>query len=322
MSAGWSLTESDPSVFSAILWELGVKGVEVEELYGLDAALLEDLQPQAFIFLFKYLGGERAPARAGRQDTNFRGYFAHQVIENACGTLAILNATMNLNLTQLGPELSNLKDFSSQLDPQTKGEVLTNSEVLRQVHNSFARSDPFQLDEARPATEDDDVYHFIVYLPIDGHLYELDGLQPWPLDHGAVDASRWTDKAKEVIQARIATYPANELHFNLMAICEDRLANLQSRIDALQAVQGSAVDTSRSDASLDLAHLQSQLSDEQAKRQRWAFDNALRRHNHVGLVHALLEQLAKAGQLSAEIEQAKAKANEQRERRRAAQKAS
>lgn len=67
-SGGWSLTESgqshstplhphqqsadarspnfhpDPGVFTGLLHELGVKGLEVEELYGLDADLLRELQ--------------------------------------------------------------------------------------------------------------------------------------------------------------------------------------------------------------------------------------------------------------------------------------
>lgn len=29
-----------------------------------------------------------------------------------------------------------------------------------------------------------DAFHFVSYVPINGHLFELDGLRPYPLDHG------------------------------------------------------------------------------------------------------------------------------------------
>jgi ubiquitin carboxyl-terminal hydrolase L5 len=55
----------------------------------------------------------------------------------------------------------------------------------------------------------EDAYHFVVYIPLMGSLYELDGLKEWPLEHGAYEegGEGWVAKAREVIESRIATYP-------------------------------------------------------------------------------------------------------------------
>ena len=118
------------------------------------------------------------------------------------------------------------------------------------------------------ATEADDVYHFIAYAPINGILYELDGLQPAPISHGHCDFHEFPDKVIPVLHRRIERYPAQEIRFNLLAVVQDL------RIPARQL------------GDHDL------LYREEQKRSAWQWENALRRHNFVGFTGELLKGVA------------------------------
>lgn len=149
------------------------------------------------------------------------------------------------------------------------------------AHNSFARSDPFEhTRDPDDEREKEDAYHFIAYIPIEGELYELDGLKRTPISHGPLPKDApWTDAAKTVIENRIASYGGSEINFNLMAICADQLGVIQKQIEAVKAIQGSAAsgDTATNlaeDSQHELYDLQSRLQEELAKRERWAVSSA------------------------------------------------
>ncbi|KAK3063675.1 hypothetical protein LTS18_013652, partial [Coniosporium uncinatum] len=151
-----------------------------------------------------------------------------------------------------------------------RGEALSNSELIRTVHNSFARSSPFIDETQRLATEDDDVYHFIAYTSLNGKLYELDGLQPAPISHGDCTFEEFPDKVIPVLQRRIERYPAHEIRFNLLAMVRDL------RIRAREIGD------------------QDWLYREEEKRTAWQWENALRRHNFVGFVGELMKGVVRA----------------------------
>jgi len=150
-------------------------------------------------------------------------------------------------------------------DQQLRGEALSNSELIRDVHNSFARSSPFIDDAQRLATEEDDVYHFIAYTPINDKLYELDGLQPAPISHGDCTFDEFPDKVIPVLRRRIERYPPNEIRFNLLAMVQDLRLRAKETGD------------------------QDWLYREEQKRNAWQWENALRRHNFVGFIGEVLK---------------------------------
>lgn len=52
--------------------------------------------------------------------------------------------------------------------------------------------------------QDEEVYHFVVYMPIMGRVYELDGLRDGPIDLGPIIPEQdWIEVVQPIIMKRM-----------------------------------------------------------------------------------------------------------------------
>jgi ubiquitin carboxyl-terminal hydrolase L5 len=324
--SNWCLIESDPGVFTELFQKIGVKNAQVEELICLEDDFLYQIQP-IFGLIFCFKMAEEKEKREVLKEYDPSLFYAEQVINNACATQAILSILMNCPHVDVGEELGNLKNFTVGMSAKDIGYTLGNSDTIREAHNSFARQEPFDIEERR-ATKDDDVFHFISYVPFNGKLYELDGLQGGPIELADVDEETWLPIAREEINKRIANYEAKEVRFNLLAVTGDLLNKYETEIKEsklkvkhLSAELGKAFEGEvegeltqeqkdslpsdnegkeklLSDLQNGLYELEDKRKEEQEKRDKWARENQRRRHNYVPLVLEMLKVMSEKKMLT------------------------
>ncbi|KAI8040786.1 ubiquitin carboxyl-terminal hydrolase isozyme L5 [Drosophila gunungcola] len=315
-AGNWCLIESDPGVFTELIREFGCDGAQVEEIWSLDSESFKNLEPiHGLIFLFKWVQEDEPAGKVVMDRENI--FFAKQVINNACATQAILSLLMNLDHEdiKLGETLTNFKEFCQCFDPYNKGLTLSNASQIRTVHNSFARQTLFELD-MKNQNKDEDVYHFVGYMPIGGRLYELDGLREGPIDLGEIKPEQnWIDVMRPIIEKRMQRYSDGEIHFNLMALISDRQRIYEQQIEKLLNPAPDAMDTEE-DRQTEISSLRTYIQYEIQKKKRYKVENVRRKHNYLPFIVELLKMLGNMGQLMPIYEKAKQRALEREQAQR------
>lgn len=248
LTEGWLELESDPGLFSLLLEDFGVKGVQVEEIYDLNKPL--DGPVYGFIFLFRWIEERRSRRKVVEQTEIFvkdeevvnNIFFAQQMVPNSCATHALISILLNCPSIHLGDTLSRLKAHTHGMSPENKGWAIGNTPELACAHNSHAMPQAKQrrLDKGSGVSTGrvtGEAFHFVSFVPINGRLYELDGLKPFPIDHGLMSGGDWTEKFRSIMSERLGIAAGEQYHdirFNLMAVVPDRRLAITHKLKMLK----------------------------------------------------------------------------------------
>ena len=225
----WSPIENNPGLFTQLIKNIGVKGVQVEEILSYDFFENITIPIYGLIFISKYTKNiSYTPNILPNWDKDI--FFSKQLYQNSNAIQSILEILLNNdNIIDIGPNLKELKSSMGEMDPLTRGLTVSNCEYLKQEQFKLNNNIQNGLNK-----NDEDVYHFITYINYKNAIYELDGLQEGPiLIENNVSFDDWIKKVKPFLMEKINYYSNNEIEFNLMALIPDKLEQLSNNKNVL-----------------------------------------------------------------------------------------
>ena len=219
----WYPIENNPSILTQLIKNIGVKGIQVEEILSLES--LENLNTPIYglIFLSKYIENKSyTPNILSTWDKDL--FFSKQIIENVNAIQSLLAIIFNNDdKIDLSPDLKELKLSMNEMNPITKGLTITNCEKIKNEQNKLI-SLTNDLNK-----NDEDVYHFVTIINFKKNVYELDGLQEGPiLLEQDVEFNNWTKTIKNILIEKINFFSNNEIKFNLFVLIPDKLEQLNN----------------------------------------------------------------------------------------------
>ncbi|KDQ06648.1 hypothetical protein BOTBODRAFT_39452 [Botryobasidium botryosum FD-172 SS1] len=242
-SSKWIPLESNPDVMNAWAEKLGLatKVSRFNDVYGLDPDLLA-LVPQpskAVLLVFPLTEKIDKERRESDEKIQREGqkapidptiFFIKQTIDNACGTIGLLHALGNADVT-IKPMSPLAKFFEQCADetPDKRALILEHTKLFTSAHVEAATQGQTSI----PADLDTDL-HFVTFVvapdptaPIDDgddtrnqfekRIIELDGRRSGPVDHGPTkDETFLKDVAKIVREEFIGT--SVSLEFGMISL--------------------------------------------------------------------------------------------------------
>ncbi|KAL8207446.1 UNVERIFIED_CONTAM: Ubiquitin carboxyl-terminal hydrolase isozyme L1 [Gekko kuhli] len=220
----WQPMEINPEMLNKVLSRLGVSpGWRFVDVLGFEEDSLNSVpNPSCAMLLLFPLTAQHENFRKKQieelkgEEVSPKVYFLKQTASNSCGTIGLVHAVANNQDKISFDKGSALKEFlnaTADLSPDERAKRLENNKAIQEAHNAVAQ-------EGQCRVEDDKVnFHFILFATVDGHLYELDGRLPFPINHGASSDGALL-KASAKICRQFTEREQGEVRFSAVALCK------------------------------------------------------------------------------------------------------
>ncbi|KAG2135640.1 hypothetical protein BD769DRAFT_1441269 [Suillus cothurnatus] len=233
----WIPLESNPDVFNSWAESAGLveSQAQFEDIYGLDPELLGMVSkgvkavtllfPSSGIIAQKRKEEDEKIAAQGQYPIDPTIFWMKQTIVNACGTMGLLQALINSDVT-FSPEspLARFIDECKDKTPLERVKILEETTLFEQIHTSAATSGQTMV------PEDLDTYlHFTCFVKAPDasaresetqargwRVIELDGARNGPIDRGEC-TNLLQDVARFVKEHYIKE--SKSVNFSMMALC-------------------------------------------------------------------------------------------------------
>ncbi|KAJ6576285.1 hypothetical protein B0H10DRAFT_2199126 [Mycena sp. CBHHK59/15] len=224
--------------FTSLARKLGIRGVELIELFDIEPDGVAHLTLRGHMFCF--LWHKDAHCACDFADpVAERVWFANQLSGDACALLALLNIVFNC------PDVNRGMEFRREMEGMSLWPAdlcaalnaimtltLDNAEHTKELPPPGKRTTGSKPKKEEPSVESGEAYHFIGYIPAHGKVRELDGLKSGPLEVGDLggetsDAGQknWMDVVHPAICSKMCKYGGNteygdNIRFSLLALVD------------------------------------------------------------------------------------------------------